>query len=846
MTKKEAQARVKIDLLLQQAGWRFFDDAGGKANISCEHRVTKKTYRHSELGEDFQNAENGFIDYLLLNDQKRPIALVEAKKESINPLDAKEQARVYARSINIRHIFLSNGNLHYYWDLEQGNPTRISKFLTIDELGEAIKWNPDPEKLIAVEADENYIALSQDPQWNTYTADQKATAKIDKNIRVLRDYQVAGVKALQNSYAKGKRRFLFEMATGTGKTLLSAAVAKLFIRSGNADRVLFLVDRIELEKQAHKNFRDYLANDGINTVIYKENRHDWINAQVVITTIQSLSAGNKYLSEFSPNDFQLIISDEAHRTIGGNNRVIFEYFIGSKLGLTATPRDYLKGVDVERLTASDPRQLEKRMLLDTYQTFGCEDGIPTFRFSLLDAVQHNPPYLVNPKTIDCRTDVTTELLTQEGWATVLTTEDNEQIEESFYKQDFERKFFSPETNLTFIRTFLKHAKRDPLTGEIGKSIFFCVSINHAAKLTKMLNDETERMYPGVYNSDFAVQITSNIPGSQKRTMQFTDESNNLNGHTRFKPEMIDYKSSKTRVCVTVGMMTTGYDCQDLLNVVLCRPIFSPTDFIQIKGRGTRLFNFVYENVSDKTERDKDNFYLFDFFANCEFFEHEYNYGEKIKLPRPGTGGIDPPPPPPPDDNFLYSGPDDLATLAEEQIGTQGMRVDREAFSKNFENKTKEEVEKHPELVKAVEQEDWEPVEEFVKEKIYNKPKEYWTTDKLREAYGISRRLTLTEILQKIFGKIDRFKEPEDFADESFDRFLSIEGIDGSKKYELRNLFLAYLLNPEIRNILDKKNYGELSTSAELSFDDLKKLGKDQIEITLNYIKDNISLDQYRI
>ena len=393
MPKKEAQARIRINRLLEQAGWRFFPDKNGPNNIICESRIFKKTYSpNTDFGDDFEKVSHGFVDYLLLNAERKPVAVVEAKRESVDPLDAKEQARDYAKSQGVRHIFLSNGQLHYYWDLAQGNPTRISHFLSLEQLGEASQWNPDPQKLIASKVDENYIAVSQDASWLNYTPEQRETVRVNQNIKLLRDYHVAGVAAMQKSYAKGNNRFLFEMATGTGKTLLSAAITKLFIRSGNANRVLFLVDRIELENQAWRNFIHYLAKDGISTVIYKEKRDDWMKAQVIVTTIQSLSAGNRYLTEFSPNDFQLIISDEAHRTIGGNNRVIFEYFIGAKLGLTATPRDYLKGIDPAKMHEEDPRQLELRLLLDTYKTFGYENGQPTFRFSLVDAVKHKPPY----------------------------------------------------------------------------------------------------------------------------------------------------------------------------------------------------------------------------------------------------------------------------------------------------------------------------------------------------------------------------------------------------------------------------------------------------------------------
>ena len=176
------------------------------------------------------------------------------------------------------------------------------------------------------------------------------------------------------------------MATGTGKTLTAAAVIKLFLRTGNARRVLFLVDRLELEDQAKKAFVALLSAD-FQTVIYKEKRDDWRRAEIVVTTVQSLLFNNKYQTLFSPTDFDLVISDEAHRSIGGNARAVFDYFVGSKLGLTATPRDYLKRFVKTKPTSRDPRETERRLLLDTYRTFGCEKSQPTYRYSLLDGVK---------------------------------------------------------------------------------------------------------------------------------------------------------------------------------------------------------------------------------------------------------------------------------------------------------------------------------------------------------------------------------------------------------------------------------------------------------------------------
>ena len=277
---------------------------------------------------------------------------------------------------------------------------------------------------------------------------------------------------------------MFEMATGTGKTLTAAAVIKLFLRSGNASRVLFLVDRLELEDQAHKVFTALLSAD-FQTVVYKENRNDWHRAEIVVTTVQSLLFNNKYQRLFSPTDFDLVISDEAHRSIGGNARAVFDFFVGYKLGLTATPRDYLKSTGKTGTTVRDPRETERRLLLDTYRTFGCESGQPTFRYSLLDGVKEG--FLINPTVVDARTDVTTQLLSEDGFIVSAIDETGEDQEEAYKQREFEKRFYSEATNQLFCKTFLENALRDPISGEIGKSIVFAVSQNHAAKLAQIFN-----------------------------------------------------------------------------------------------------------------------------------------------------------------------------------------------------------------------------------------------------------------------------------------------------------------------------------------------------------------------
>jgi type I restriction enzyme R subunit len=237
---------------------------------------------------------------------------------------------------------------------------------------------------------------------------------------------------------------------------------------------------------------------------------------------------------------------------------VFDYFVGYKLGLTATPRDYLKKVEHQEARAKDPREYERRLMLDTYRTFGCNDGQPTYRYSLLDGVKEG--FLINPIVVDARSDITTQLLSDEGYVSEIQDEEGNTSEESFTQREFEKRFFSEATNQLFCKTFLENALRDPISGEIGKSIVFAVSQSHAAKLAQILNLIADRMFPGKYQSDFAVQVTSQVDGAQQHTINFTN--NNLLGSANL---LSSYKTSKARVCVTVGMMTTGYDCPETPN-----------------------------------------------------------------------------------------------------------------------------------------------------------------------------------------------------------------------------------------------------------------------------------------
>ncbi|HQH41117.1 MAG TPA: DEAD/DEAH box helicase family protein, partial [Bacteroidales bacterium] len=458
MSENEAKARIKINKLLEEAGWRFFDTEEGKANILLENNVKINHKQLNELGENFEKTTNGYIDFLLLDEKGFPFIVLEAKAEDKNPLFGKEQARKYAQAQGCRFVILSNGNLHYFWDLERGDPHVISRFPSLKTIKGYENFKPDKNRLIEEIVNEDYITLTQKPDYKddpSYRNEETRQEFIVKNkLRFLRKYQLLAVKSVQNAVKEGRDRFLFEMATGTGKTLVSAALIKLFLRTGNARRVLFLVDRLELEDQAYKAFREYLKND-YKTVIYKENRDDWRKAEIVVSTIQTFLAKNRYKRSFAPDDFDLVISDEAHRSIGGNSRAVFEYFIGYKLGLTATPKNYLKNIDVSKLGENDPRQLERRLLLDTYKTFGCENGEPTYRYSLVDGVRDG--FLVNPVVVDARTEITTQLLSDEGYTVTILDDEGKDVEEVFVHKDFEKRFFSENTNKVFCKAFMENA-----------------------------------------------------------------------------------------------------------------------------------------------------------------------------------------------------------------------------------------------------------------------------------------------------------------------------------------------------------------------------------------------------
>ena len=592
----EQRARGKITRMIEAAGWIYSEEA-----------LTGR------------RGGSGFADYLLFDEDNQAVGLLEAKHAEIPPLSGKEQAREYADSIGVRHVFLSNGDLHYHWATDSGNPVCI---LALPKPGEL-----DPIR--------RQVTADRTPLWNIL---------VDENFlrtRTMRYYQVDAVRSLQESARAGRLGFLLEMATGTGKTTVAAAICRLYLQAGVAERILFLVDRDELYKQAIADL-DRALEGQYRVVGYRDLDEDW-SAPITIATVQALNSAVRHGEGIPPEWFQLVISDEAHRSISGpRHRDIFDAFNCDKVGLTATPRRYLTVGDPADVTSVAGR--EAKTLRDTYFAFGLTPGEPTFEYTIMQAAADD--FLVMPHAFDVRTDVTAQLMSEEGFqVTVEDYESGEDVNLEFHEKDYGRAFLSPDTNREFADQYIEHALREPETDIIGKGIIYCVSRAQAAQLTNELNKVAMARWPGKYRSDFAVQITHDVDRATDMGRAFANQDG-LNGADSTIP---GYKTSKTRVCVTVAMMTTGYDCPDLLNLGFCRPVKSPTDYIQMKGRGTRKYEFK-ENFTDQLVREqmsprpKKQFRIIDYFGVCEYFGEGHLYSdEPLKAPR-DIPGVEPPGP----------------------------------------------------------------------------------------------------------------------------------------------------------------------------------------------------------
>ena len=608
MSDKEATARIKINKLLEAAGWRFFADGSKPANIRLEPSVTVKSSDLDALGDNFEKTNKGFIDFLLLDAKGFPLIVLEAKSEAKNPLVGKEQARKYAKSQSCRFVILSNGNLHYFWDLERGNPYLITSFPTPDSVTGYQQVTPDPQRLIEDQVGDDYIVLTQRPNYQSEAAwrneaERPGYIQVNK-LRFLRPYQLQAIHALQRAVKDGTDRFLFEMATGTGKTRTAAALIKRLFEANAITRVLFLVDRIPLAKQTEDAFAEHLTD--YPAYVLRAGRRFQDEKLITITTLQSMV--NIY-SDYSSGYFDLVISDECHRSIYGKWSGVLKHFDGVQIGLTATPCV----ANLEDLNADEE---DKLFVRDTLRFF--EVDKPTYSYKLKDAIAEGflvPYQIYKAKTVKTAAEGGFEVKKDELDWTAMDGATRAEFTEIFKNTDsitvdpngLERRFTIPERNRAMVREFRqvlengyldhKGVLRKPL---LGKTIIFAVSKRHAATLAELLDTEfaDKKPTPEVRYADYVVS-----------GMGPEDTVDGMTKIKRFKKEPFP------QILVSVNMLDTGFDCPEVVNLVFARFTRSAILYQQMRGRGTRK------------SANKPIFTLFDFVGVADYHGDDEEYAD---------------------------------------------------------------------------------------------------------------------------------------------------------------------------------------------------------------------------
>src|SRR3972149_1226677 len=363
----EADARMVIDQLLKDAGWDIFN----KAQVSTE-----------------ESSADGRADYLLKNTRTQPLAVIEAKRFSVDPYSAKAQARAYAQSLSAPFVILSNGREHYFWDYADGDARPILGLPSQADLER--RANLKAHRRGSLEESLKTLPLPQRFRFKGEDVDA-------------RPYQLKCLQKADDALISGLRRMLFEMATGTGKTLTIAMLMKRWFQAAAISRVLFLADRIELAKQAKETFDDYLR-DWPTQLLYGGKRS--LEGRIVVGTLETI-AGQLGAGGFGHAYFDLVVTDECHRSIYNTHRATLAHFDAIHIGLTATPNP-----GELRWISEHERQLVK----STYLFFDCwdsaaQEGRPTFTYSIREGI--NERFLADYKIYVAESRLTFEGTTWE-------------------------------------------------------------------------------------------------------------------------------------------------------------------------------------------------------------------------------------------------------------------------------------------------------------------------------------------------------------------------------------------------------------------------------------------------
>ena len=552
--KNEKHTRKEIiDKRLKAAGWNVNDATQVLEEFDIAVPLPDGVNEPRTKYEGHQ-----FSDYVLLGKDGKPLAVVEAKKSLVDANIGKEQAKQYCHNIQN----------------EKGGELPFCFFTNGHDIYFWNLGNYPPKKV------HGFPTLDDLERYQYIRKARKALASELINTAIAgRDYQIAAIRSVMEAIEKRKKKFLLVMATGTGKTRTCIALVDALMRAGWAERVLFLVDRIALRDQTLDAFKEHLPNEPrwpkIGEKSIAKDRRIYVSTYPTM-----LNVIRDEENSLSPHFFDLIVVDESHRSIYNTYGEILDYFNTITLGLTATPTDVIDH--------------------NTFKLFECEEGVPTFAYSYEEAVNNIPPYLSNFQVMKIKTKFQEEGISKRTISLEdqknLILEGKEVAEINYEGTDIEKSVTNKGTNALIVREFMEECIKDPNGVLPGKTIFFCTTIKHARRMEELF----DAFYPE-YHGELAKVLVSDDPrvyGKSGLLSQFTH-------------------NDMPRIAISVGMLDTGVDVRELVNLVFAKPVYSYTRFWQIIGRGTRLL----EPTKIKPWcTQKDNFLILDCWDHFVYFK----------------------------------------------------------------------------------------------------------------------------------------------------------------------------------------------------------------------------------
>ncbi|MEO5812854.1 MAG: DEAD/DEAH box helicase family protein, partial [Rhodanobacter sp.] len=540
----EAETRdTFIDLLLHEAGWA----------------LDKPRDREFEVAGMPNNQGVGFVDYVLWGDDGKPLAVVEAKRTRRDARVGQQQAKLYANCLEQQYdqrplIFYTNGYQHWLWDDTRYPPRQVQGFYTKAELALAIQRRGTRQPLASAEIKEEIVG---------------------------RYYQLRAIRRVGEAFERDhERKALLAMATGSGKTRTVIALVDVLMRCHWAKRVLFLADRVALVNQAVGAFKTFLPDAAPVNLVTEKDTEGRVYVSTYPTMMGLIDERDDGRKRFGVGHFDLIIIDEAHRSVYQKYGAIFDYFDALLVGLTATPRD-----EVSR---------------DTYRLFDLESGVPTDAYSLAEAVADH--FLVPPKPVSVplkyqREGIRYDQLSDEEkdqWDALEWDEEDGSRPDSVGAEAINRWLFNKDTVDKVLAHLWTHGIKSSDGQHPGKTILFAKNQKHADFIADRFNTN----YPH-YKGEFARVITFK---------------------TEYAQSLIDAFGKKERaphIAISVDMLDTGIDVPEVVNLVFFKPVRSKTKFWQMLGRGTRLCPDLFA-----PGQDKQFFYVFDYCQNLEFFSQD--------------------------------------------------------------------------------------------------------------------------------------------------------------------------------------------------------------------------------